>query len=186
VRHNTYTDASDYRIDTVTYDVDNELYDINNNGDLTDDPTWTAPPGNIHLMKWLPVNTDLSTGKIWSGGYGYIDQVMIRLAEVYLDYAEALLQQDKNVSTAVEYINKVRRRGGASDITTTNKSELLDIILNERKVEFCFEGKRFFDLKRAGKLKEVLGPLGWKDYMVNYPIPQEEIDLTQMVQNSGY
>jgi hypothetical protein len=186
VRHNTYTDASDYRIDTVTYDVDNELYDINNNGDLTDDPTWTAPPGNIHLMKWLPVNTDLSTGKIWSGGYGYLDQVMIRLAEVYLDYAEALLQQDKNVSTAVEYINKVRRRGGASDITTTNKSELLDIILNERKVEFCFEGKRFFDLKRAGKLKEVLGPLGWKDYMVNYPIPQEEIDLTKMTQNQGY
>ena len=116
----------------------------------------------------------------------HVDQVMIRLSEVYLDYAEALVQQDKNVSTAVEYVNKVRRRAGASDITTTNKGELLDIILNERKVEFCFEGKRFFDLKRVDKLQQVLGPLGWKSHMVNYPIPQEEIDLTQMEQNTGY
>jgi hypothetical protein len=142
--------------------------------------------GDIHLMKWVPVNVDLTTGAVWSGDLGYVDQFMIRLSEVYLDYAEALVQQGSNVSTAVEYINKVRRRAGANDITTTDKGELLDIILNERKVEFCFEGKRFFDLKRAGKLKEVLGPLGWKDYMVNYPIPQEEIDLTKMTQNQGY
>ena len=186
VRHNTYTDASDYRIDTVTYDVDHELYDLNNDGDPTNDPIYTSPPGNIHLMKWIPVNTDLTTGIIWTGGYGNINQIMIRLSEVYLDYAEALVQQGKDINTALEYINRVRRRGGASDITTTDKNQLLDIILNERKVEFCFEGKRFFDLKRAGKLKEVLGPLGWKDYMVNYPIPQEEIDLTKMEQNPGY
>ena len=186
VRHNTYIDSTDYRIDTVTYDVEHELYDLNNDGDYTNDPIFLSPPGNIHMMKWVPVNTDLTTGKIWSGGYGNIDQALIRLSEVYLDYAEALVQQGKDISTAVEYINKVRRRGGASDITTTDINELLDIILNERKVEFCFEGKRFFDLKRAGKLKEVLGPLGWKDYMVNYPIPQEEIDLTKMEQNPGY
>jgi phosphosulfolactate synthase (CoM biosynthesis protein A) len=111
---------------------------------------------------------------------------MIRLSEVYLDYAEALVQQGKDIGTAVEYINKVRRRGGSSDIATTDQTELLIIILNERKVEFCFEGKRFFDLKRAGKLQQFLGPLGWKDYMVNYPIPQEEIDLTKMEQNPGY
>ncbi len=80
----------------------------------------------------------------------------------------------------------IRNRAHASDITTTSKEELLAIILMERKVEFCFEGKRFFDLKRVGKLKEFLGPLGWKDHMVNYPIPQEEIDLTSMSQNPGY
>ncbi len=186
VRHNNYIDATDYRIDTITYDVVNEKYDLNNDGDFTNDPIWHSPPGDIHLMKWIPVNVDLTTGAIWSGGYGYVDQMMIRLAEVYLDYAEALIQQGKDVNTAIGYINMVRNRGGAGDITTTNKDELLDIILNERKVEFCFEGKRFFDLKRAGKLQQFLGPLGWKDYMVNYPIPQEEIDLTQMKQNDGY
>lgn len=47
-------------------------------------------------------------------------------------------------------------------------------------------GVAFEDLKRADKLHQVLGPLGWKDHMVNYPIPQEEIDLTQMEQNMGY
>ncbi len=186
VRHNNYTDVTDYRIDTITYDVDHELYDLNNDGDFTNDAIWKAPPGNIHMMKWVPVNTDLTTGIIWSGGYGNIDQAIIRLSEVYLDYAEALVQQGKDINVALNYVNMVRSRANASDITTTNKEELLDIILNERKVEFCFEGKRFFDLKRAGKLKEVLGPLGWKDYMVNYPIPQEEIDLTQMEQNDGY
>jgi hypothetical protein len=186
VRHNTYIDPTDYRIDTMTYDVIYEKYDLNNNGDFTDDKVWHSPPGDIHMMKWVPVNVDLTDGSIWSGGLGYVDQFMIRLSEVYLDYAEALIRQGKDVNTAIEYINRVRRRANASDITTTNTQELLDIILNERKVEFCFEGKRFFDLKRVGRLKEFLGPLGWKDHMVNYPIPQEEIDLTQMTQNDGY
>jgi hypothetical protein len=185
VRNNTYVDATDYRLDTVTYDVINEKYDLNNDGDYDNDNIWHSPPGDIHMMKWIPVNVDLTTGAIWSGGYGYIDQIMIRLSEVYLDYAEALVHQGRG-SEALIYINKVRNRGGSGDVTTTDQSELERIILNERKVEFCFEGKRFFDLKRAGKLSEYLGPLGWKDYMVNYPIPQEEIDLTQMVQNPGY
>ncbi len=185
VRNNTYIDATDYRLDTVTYDVINEKYDLNNDGDFDNDNVWHSPPGDIHLMKWIPVNTDLTTGAIWSGGYGNVNQMMIRLSEVYLDYAEALIQLG-NASEALTYINMIRARAHASDITTTNKEELLSIILNERKVEFCFEGKRFFDLKRVSKLSEFLGPLGWKDYMVNYPIPQEEIDLTKMIQNPGY
>ncbi len=183
VRNNTYIDPNDIRIDTITVDALNETYDIDNDG--VQDTIAIISSVAINLMKWVPVNVDLTQG-VWTGETGYVDKQLIRLSEVYLDYAEALVQQGINISTAVEYINKVRQRGGASDITTTDKGELLKIILNERKVEFCFEGKRFFDLKRAGKLKEFLGPLGWKDHMVNYPIPQEEIDLTNMTQNTGY
>jgi len=182
VRNNDYIDATDVRIDTMTVDARNETYDINNDGIQQEIPIISEVA--INVMKWVPVNVDLTQG-VWTGGTGYVDQILIRLSEVYLDYAEALVQQG-NASEALSYINMVRNRAHASDITTTNKEELLDIILMERKVEFCFEGKRFFDLKRAGKLSEVLGPLGWKDFMVNYPILQEEIDLTKMTQNPGY
>ncbi len=188
VRHNTYIDATDIRIDTMTLDGNSEVYDLNNDGVIDpagDDLIPTAPPGNIHLMKWIPYGVDLKDGVIWSGGLGQVDQQLIRLAEVYLDYAEALVQQG-NGAEALTYINMIRARAEASDIVTTDQNELLAIILNERKVEFCFEGKRYFDLKRAGKLQEFLGPLGWKSHMDRYPIPQEEIDLTNMSQNPGY
>jgi len=189
VRHNTYIDATDVRIDTTTLDAIHETYDMNGDGviDASDKvPTYSPASGsNIHMMKWVPYGINFSDGGVWSGQHGQVDQHLIRLAEVYLDYAEALVHQGR-ANDALHYINLVRRRAKASDITTTNESELLEIILNERKVEFCFEGKRFFDLKRVGKLKDVLGPLGWKDHMVRYPIPQEEMDLTKMNQNPGY
>ncbi len=182
VRNNDYIDATDVRIDTMTVDARNETYDINNDGVQQDIAIISDVA--INHMKWVPVNVDLTQG-VWTGETGYVDQILIRLSEVYLDYAEALVQQGR-AAEALTYINMIRNRAHASDITTTSKEELLAIILMERKVEFCFEGKRFFDLKRVGKLKEFLGPLGWKDHMVNYPIPQEEIDLTSMSQNPGY
>ncbi len=185
VRHNNTIEPGDYRIDTITYDVNYECYDLNNDGDCTNDVIYESPPGNIHLMKWVPVNVDLTTGLMWTGGYGNINRYLIRLSEVYLDYAEALVELGQ-APQALQYINLVRNRANSTAVTTTDANELRDIILNERKIEFCFEGLRFFDLKRVGRLKEFLGPLGWKDHMVNFPIPQEEIDLTKMTQNPGY
>ena len=136
----------------------------------------------IELNDWneVVVNSNYETSE--EGVFAAGDALAKRYRQITTAVADGTIA----ALNAIEYINRVRRRANASDITTTNTQELLDIILNERKVEFCFEGKRFFDLKRVGRLKEFLGPLGWKDHMVNYPVPQEEIDLTQMTQNDGY
>ena len=98
-------------------------------------------------------------------------------------------------SQALVYLNEVRaraRQGNNSilpDITTTNKDELRNIILDERRHELAMEGWRFWDLVRTGKAVEKLGPLGFvagKNEIL--PIPQTEIDLSQgtLTQNPNY
>ncbi len=179
----------DTRMDTVTLDMRNgEKYDLNNDGVIdSKDKIPANPPVDTHLMKWVPFNQDLTnTGEVYLGNQGFVDILVFRYAEVLLNYAEALVELGRE-NEALPFINEIRIRAKLDKITTTSTSELRDIILHERKVEFCFEGKRFFDLKRVGRLEEFLGPLGFKKGIhENFPIPQTEIDLTKMEQNPGY
>ena len=185
-----YIDFNDHRVDTMTLDMRNgETYDKNNDGiidTVSADAIPASPPHDAHIMKQVPVNDNLNDGKVWQGGLNYVDILVLRYSEVLLNYAEALVESGQSAQ-ALPYLNQVRTRANLSDITTTDANELRDIILNERKLEFCFEGKRFFDLKRVGRLEEFLGPLGFKaGRHENFPIPQSEIDITQMKQNTGY
>jgi hypothetical protein len=73
----------------------------------------------------------------------YID---IRYAEILLNYTEAALEMDTNLSDALAAINEVRNRAG---IKLLDASELtIDRFRNERKVELAFEDKRFWDIRR--------------------------------------
>lgn len=74
----------------------------------------------------------------------YID---MRLAEVYLNYAEAVVENgsgfgDKEL--AENCLNALRRRAGHTD----RISLTLESVLKERRVEMAFEGKRFWDMNR--------------------------------------
>ena len=83
---------------------------------------------------------------------------LIRLADLYLMYAEALCMLGEDLGTAAEYVNKVRHRAGLKplaeswDVYTTlkssNQADLLEMIKWERRVELCFEGHRYFDVVR--------------------------------------
>jgi starch-binding outer membrane protein, SusD/RagB family len=82
---------------------------------------------------------------------------LMRLAEVYLDYAEAVTvaygptgSAPGSTLTAVEAVNIVRRRAGMPDVTAaaTGYSSFLELVQNERNVELCFEGHYFFDIRR--------------------------------------
>ena len=77
------------------------------------------------------------------------DLYLARLGETYLIAAEAYLQSN-NPGNAVDRVNVVRRRAGASDVATVD----LDFILEERARELAGEGMRWLDLKRTGKLME--------------------------------
>lgn len=71
---------------------------------------------------------------------------LLRLADVYLIYAEAILGSSASTSDgeALKYFNKVRTRAGVDPVSTIN----IDSILKERRVEFAFEGQYWLDLVR--------------------------------------
>jgi hypothetical protein len=71
---------------------------------------------------------------------------LLRLADVYLIYAEAILGNNATTSdaNALLYFNKVRTRAGVDPITVLNT----DVIMNERRLEFACEGQYWFDLVR--------------------------------------
>lgn len=135
---------------------------------------------------WVPGSTTTSN---WG-----LHRRLIRYADVLLMAAEALNENGKPTQ-ALTYLNMVRaraRQGNAGilpDITTTDQTQLRDIIFNERRHELGMEGWRFWDLVRTGRAPAILGPLGFitgKNEVL--PIPQSEIDLSQgsLVQNPNY
>ena len=76
--------------------------------------------------------------------------VAFRLAEVYLNYAEACMQLGDN-ATAQEYINKVRQRTGVNlpaHNNLTTKEKTFEALRHERKVELAFEGLYYWDMRR--------------------------------------
>ena len=72
--------------------------------------------------------------------------VLYRLAEIYLNYAEALYHLNDE-TTARTFLNKVSTRALQPAITATGPA-LLEAIKRERRVELCFEGHSFFDERR--------------------------------------
>lgn len=116
--------------------------------------------------------------------------ILLRLGEVYLIRAEARARSGM-LTAALDDLSAVRANAGLAPISVTNQDELLEAILKERRVELFTEyGHRFFDLKRFGKLDEVLAPTktGWDNNDALFPIPQSELILNAnlLPQNQGY
>lgn len=76
--------------------------------------------------------------------------ILIRYAEVLLNYAEAKIKAGEIDASVLEAINKVRQRPSVNmpPITTTNPNELFYAVARERKYEFSGEGLRLFDIRR--------------------------------------
>ncbi|RGX87306.1 RagB/SusD family nutrient uptake outer membrane protein [Bacteroides intestinalis] len=137
----------------------------------------------------------------WGERNSYADQAYLRLADTYLLLAEALHKCGNNSTTdgAAFYINEVRKRANASEITAGDVT--LDFILDERARELVTEELRRETLVRTNKLVERTrkynhiasgerdGGLGIQDFHVLLPIPQKVIDANasaKMEQNEGY
>jgi hypothetical protein len=89
-----------------------------------------------------------------------INPIVIRYAEVLLNYAEAKIEADQVDASVYTAINKIRQRAGMPDITEgKSTAELRSIVRKERKVELAGEGARYFDIIRWGIADKVLnGP----------------------------
>ncbi|MCS7004135.1 MAG: RagB/SusD family nutrient uptake outer membrane protein [Cytophagales bacterium] len=122
---------------------------------------------------------------------GVDDVIMLRLAEMYLIRAEALAQSNGSRTQIVADINKIKQRAGVPLLTSTTLSyaEYLAEIEKERRLEFSFEGHRFFDLVRTNRAVDVLSskPSGFESFKQLLPIPTSEMLFNSaMVQNPGY
>ncbi|QJW88639.1 RagB/SusD family nutrient uptake outer membrane protein [Spirosoma taeanense] len=134
---------------------------------------------------------------------GSRDYFVFRLADVYLMLAEASLQSG-NVADAVTAINAVRYRAGwpgKKDAMLVQAKDMnLELIMEERARELAGEQVRWLDLKRWGVLIDRVkkynpqAAVNIKDFHVNRPIPQTQIDRSAkgqdgksvFTQNPGY
>jgi len=109
---------------------------------------------------------------------------VIRLAEMYLIKAEALAYSNGDLATIQENINIIRERAGLAPTTAATYNELKLAIENERRLEFAFEGHRWFDLVRTKRATTLLGIN--EDHTL-FPIPLSEMTTNkEMKQNPGY
>ena len=86
-------------------------------------------------------------------------------------------------------MSQVRQRAGLAAVTTCT----LDDIINERHLEFCGEGKRYFDLVRTGKAATVLVPdtygyrtNTWSASKKHIPLAQSELDADPTLVQNNY
>lgn len=92
-----------------------------------------------------------------------VDYVVMRLAEVMLNYAETA-NETGDMAAAMDILRQIRQRAGIEPgadgnygIQATNREEMREAILAERNIEFCFEGHRFWDLRRLRMLDRLDG-----------------------------
>lgn len=125
---------------------------------------------------------------IGKNGIVNLDNVpVIRKAENLLNRAEAYALTPGNDVAALADLNTLRAARGLANVNLTGAA-LLTEILNQRRIEFAFEGQRWFDLKRRGTdiLKTPENILA-ADFRRLANIPQREIDANpNLAQNFGY
>lgn len=140
--------------------------------------------------------------------------VLLRLAQVYLNYAEALQESEPGHADVIKYLNLIRERAGipqygANPGQIPVPADLKAAIRQERRVELAFENVRYFDTRRwkiaettdNGEFKglNIVGngadflkvvtfetrTFAKRHYL--FPIPQNEININKaLVQNTGW
>ncbi|MGA9649273.1 RagB/SusD family nutrient uptake outer membrane protein [Pedobacter sp.] len=166
--------------------------------------------GDLRFSNWVVLRTTTSAplngqfyfpDKYKSRVNGVEYNVMLRLAEQFLIRAEARLNQN-NISGAVGDLNLIRQRARPSSASglmadypsTLSREECLNAILKERRCElFTESAHRFYDLKRLGRIDQVMGDYAaakgttWSTYKQLWPIPASDIQFNRnLKQTPGY
>lgn len=128
----------------------------------------------------------------WPGEKGaFVENIpIIRRSEMYLIQAESRARQgnDAGAQTAV---NTIRSNRGLAATTATGAT-LINLIMNERRVELALEGFRFYDFKRLGQdvtkpAAAGVGTLPYTDFRMLQQIPPDQVLLnSNLEQNPGY
>jgi hypothetical protein len=159
--------------------------------EMNDYKEWTNGYPSIKFR-----NTNFNSSSVQTDFSG-TDFPLFRLADAYLMFAECVVRgaAGGNLSQATDFVNQIRTRSNASEITPGALT--LDFILDERARELNFEGHRRTDLIRFGKFTGGSYLWPWKGNNVNgtsipsnynlFPIPQTAIGANpNLTQNPGY
>ncbi|MDZ4203195.1 MAG: RagB/SusD family nutrient uptake outer membrane protein [Bacteroidales bacterium] len=178
-----FFELNDPRLDATIIDLGEILDGVLILGDGTTPDVTRDENNNI-------IEIECYNQKVWIPGtstntqFGH-NRRLIRYADVLLMAAEALNENNKPVPALV-HLNRVRERARQGNnailpnITVTDKNQLRDLILRERRVELALEGHRFWDVIRMDKGTQIFGPLGFVQGQHELlPIPQNEIDISQ-------
>ncbi len=153
------------------------------------------------VTKWKNVNADGSPAINPHNDFVCTDFPLLRLADIYLTYAEAVVRGGVggDLNTAAGYINELRDRAyesvGGGNITSGQLSP--EFILDERARELFWEGHRRTDLIRFGQFTGGVYLWPWKGkvkdgttvdgYRDLYPIPSTDLGVNpNLKQNTGY
>ena len=174
----------------------------------------TSTRTGYYLRKLLRQDVNLNPSSV-SGQYHVTPR--LRMTEIYLAYAEAANEawgpsaSGGNTFSAYDVIKAIRRRAGVGannndpylEQAKNDKAKMRNIIRNERRLELCFEGFRFWDLRRwKANLTESANGVRiennqytkinvenriFSDYMHYGPIPYSEIlKYGNLDQNNGW
>ncbi len=141
---------------------------------------------HIWLAKYVAQNAN-NADAVGDINLNYNNNLRVyRYSEALLNAAELSLKS--NASKAKEYVNLVRARAGVDQLASVT----LEDIIQERRLEFVGEGKRYFDLVRTGLAATVLVPdeygyrtNAWTPQKKYIPIHQSELDSDpSLVQNN--
>jgi len=189
-----------------TYDA--KSFILTNGPDNDDHPVYLSPfllnsfeSNDLRRKNWVGENkADTSTYyypskyKSAEAGAPLTEYTMVfRLAEQYLIRAEARTQQE-NITGGLEDLNKIRTRSGLVEYSTSSTTELMSVIMKERRVELFTEwGHRWLDIKRNGTVNDIMNivtPIkggSWSNNWQLYPVPYSDIKLNpHLKQNDGY
>jgi hypothetical protein len=158
-----------------TVAVNGALQTINWGDGRTSGANYEAWVGGTTVGTHPSTNTGL-----WANGYRNLKYIagdaydrkfpqwnLLLLSDMYLTYAEALIQADNNLTEAIKYIDAVRARVGLKGLVecnpdknlTTDKKNLMEELMRERACELALQASRYFDMiryKRADLFERTL------------------------------
>ena len=150
----------------------------------------------VYVYKFRNVTSTGANGS--NSDHADTDFPLFRLAELYLNYAEAAVRGHGDKAKALQYLNLLRERAYGNNSGNYTTLPSLEGLLAERGREFYWEGQRRTDLIRFGKFvgSDYVWP--WKGgvaagkaietYRVLYPLPSDDLQANpqNLRQNTGY
>lgn len=164
------------------------------------------PNSYYGFKKYIPYNAVenwATEGLPGFQGHNSINQRIFRLADLYLQYAEACYETS-DMANAKKYLNKVRRRAWGYSFddaslavpesvdypSSEDSGDFMDAIMKEREKELCLETHLWFDYLRWNKTEELFASRGYepnKHHRLPIPLPERQlVGMNVLLQNSGY
>lgn len=182
-------------------------------GGFSGSPKYGATPTGYYLRKFVDGSCVTTTNNPTTTRHNWI---VMRLAEFYLNYAEAMYNYYGSADAAGEFgmsandaINVLRNRADIDMPEFKGNDGFEERYMRERMVELAFEGHRFWDVRRWKKGAQLFNGVGvadlkldadgnviltrasktrqWNDKYNLYPIPQSELQKNpNLTQNPGW